>query len=105
MNTEECVAKMNETLVDQEGIVTFSFDGREETAPKSVGNFVKAEMFGCNVLLTFSQERILLFTPLAIISIVGEQNEDGGFPCKDICSQLFIGEKPLGQVLQDIDPS
>lgn len=104
MTHEEYVSRMNETLVGQEGITTHEFEGNQAEAPKNIGSFVKAEAKGCNVLITFSKELVLLFTPLSLISIVGE-NEGGGYPCKDICSNLFIGGKSLGKVLQEIDPS
>ncbi len=103
MTNEEYVVEMNRRLAGKEGIATFEFDNRPQ-CPKLLGTFIEAEAASCNVVIRFSKETILLFTPISLISIVGEVGEDGAYPCKEVCSNLYIGGRSLGEILSEINP-
>ena len=92
---EEMVARMNATLVGKPGIVVLT----DEDRPMYVGNFVSAKLES-NLLIRFTNELVLFFVPLEIVSVVDEPNGNS-YPSKFICDSLFIGDQTLGEIFAD----
>lgn len=93
---KEIIARMNEILVGQPGIVMVTGENR----PMYVGTFIQAEREG-NLLIRFSNELVLLFEPMMMINVVGDKKEDGSHSGKIICDELYIGSKTLQEIFLD----
>jgi hypothetical protein len=91
--TDQIVARMNESLVGQPGIVMMTGENR----PMYVGKFVSAR-FDHHLLIQFTNELVLLFLPLLLISVVDKESS-GKYPVKTLCDELFIGEKILREII------
>ena len=98
MKNEEIVAAIDSQLSNQHGIAMLS----DKNRPKYLGKLVRVEMKWSNALFTFSEERILIFTPLMLISILDEATEGSSFVSKEICSDLYIGDRSLREIVNEI---
>jgi len=98
MDDLKAVKRINKSLSGQHGIVMLTGENR----PKYLGTLKSVELKGSNVLFTFSEHKVLLFTPMSMLCIVGNEQKDGSFPGKEICDDLFIGNKSLSEIFGEL---
>jgi len=90
---EEFIARVNETLVGQHGIVMAPGEER----PKYVGTFVEVFVDG-HMFIRFSEELVLLFAPLGTFHVVGEKDRTR-YSAKMHCDKLYIGDRSFQDIV------